>query len=394
MSNTSIIRYLSIRIILLMLLLMACWITVAKYGYEFALDDSAEHYLYYDAQLIAQQQIELPISDDFKLLTQHQSDLPLPIQQAWRAGLLPVNQVSLVSDTFNDTYVLPWQPASSNAVPIFILHFFDKQDTLPIMPWLLLLLVVLSIPILYIVIRSAFKIHMEINLLTKFVNTNKPPNKQSKFQELSAFFKALTIARQAEHFAQQRERLVSTYLSHEIRTPLTQIQHGTSRLQQLDDLPLEAIEVLQSLALSQHRLTSTCSAVLALWQQDNLATQQLDLRGSIKGVVQKLQTPTQPIKLNLCAFEVIKSIHSELFELLLTQAIENAQQHGEPPLTITLSDDALQLQNPIGDSKQCSSGVGLGSILIEQICQRLNWYQNVTLEGGEYLLTIKFKAAM
>ncbi|MBD1581927.1 sensor histidine kinase [Pseudoalteromonas sp. S16_S37] len=394
MSDTSIIRYLSIRIILLMLLLMACWISVAKYGYEFALDDSAEYYLYYDAQLVEKQQVKLPISDDFKLITQQQSDLPLAIQQAWRAGLLPLNQVSLVSDTLDDIYVLPWQPASSNAIPIFILHFFDKQDTLPIMPWLLLLLVLLSIPILYIVVRSALKIRSEINSLTEFVNTNTPPDEQSKFQELSAFFKALNIARQAEHFAQQKERLVSAYLSHEVRTPLTQIQHGISRLQQLDDLPVEAAEVLHSLALSQHRLTSTSNAVLALWQQDNLATQQLDLRGVIKRVVQKLQTPAQPIELNLSAFEVIKPIHPELFELLLTQAIENAQQHGAPSLTITLSDNTLLLKNPIAEDDKSTSGVGLGSILIKQICQRLNWHQNATLWDGEYILTIKFKAAM
>ncbi|BBN83913.1 two-component sensor histidine kinase [Pseudoalteromonas sp. A25] len=394
MSNTSIIRYLSTRIIFLMLLLMVCWITIAKYGYEFALDDSAEHYLYYDAQLVEQQQVKLPISDDFKLITQQQSDLPIAIQQAWRAGLLPLNQVSLVSDTLDDIYVLPWQPASSNAIPIFILHFFDKQDTLPIMPWLLLLLVLLSIPILYIVFRSALKIRNEINLLIEFVNTNKQPEALSKFQELQAFFKALNIARQAEHFAQQKERLVSAYLSHEVRTPLTQIQHGISRLQQLDDLPLEAIEVLHNLELSQERLTSTSSAILALWQQDNLATQQLDLRGIVKRVVQKLQTPTQPIELNLCAFEVIKPLHTELFELLLTQAIENAQQHGESPLTIILNEQELQLKNPIGNSELCSSSVGLGSILIKQICQRLNWHQKDAKTDSEYTLTINFKATM
>lgn len=382
------------RIILLMLVLMVCWLGIAKYGYEFALDDSAEHYLYYDAQLAQKQLITLPFSDDFKLVTRQQDSLPLSVQQAWRAGLLPLNQVTLLHQATLDTYILPWQPLNSNAVPIFVLHSFNSEDTLSIMPWLVLLITVLSIPVFYIVIKSALKIREQINTLKTFVSTNKQTEQVSKFEELHTFYQALNIARQAQQFAQQRERLVSAYLSHEVRTPLAQIQHGISRLQQLDNMPFEAIDVLQTLELSQLRLTSTSNAVLALWQQDEVAKQQLDLRSIITRVVNTHASTSHPIKLTLDAFEVIKPIHLALFELLITQAIENALQHGASPLFVMVEPKQLIFQNAMPKDTKSSSGVGLGNLLIKQICQRLNWYHSYEIKNSKYTLTIRFKAIM
>ncbi|OHU85103.1 MULTISPECIES: HAMP domain-containing histidine kinase [Pseudoalteromonas] len=391
-AQTSMIVYLSSRITLLMLVMMLCWLCVSKYGYEFALDDSAAHYLYYDAQLVQTQQPDLPIRDEFKLITRSHAQLPDEVVQAWRAGHLPINEVSLLQHSGLDTYVLPWQQPNSNASPLFVLHFFNQQDTLPITPWLVLLLATFSLFALYIVIRSTFKINKQINSLTEFVNTNKQPGDIAKFKECSAFYEALKLSRQAEHLAQQRERLLSTFLSHEVRTPLTQIQHGIARLQQLDDLPLEAVEVLVTLEQAQYRLRDTSSAVLALWQQAAIEKQQIDIKTVIKRVAVRFDSEHFQIALKLCPHEVILALHIPLCELLLTQAIENSQQHGQSPLTIELTADALTLHNTKTTQAHSTSGTGLGTVLIQQICTRLDWHHKIISTEQDYTLTIKFKA--
>ncbi|CAM4128594.1 sensor histidine kinase [Pseudoalteromonas byunsanensis] len=390
--HTSMIMYLSSRITLPMLVMMLCWLGVSKYSYEFALDDSAAHYLYYDAERVQTQQLTLPVSDEFKLITQSHIELPDHVVQAWRSGQLPINQVTLLQHSNQDIYVLPWQQPNSNAAPFFVLHFFDQQDTLPITPWLSLLLAAFSLFALYIVLRSTFKINRQINALTLFVNTNKQHSDIGRFKEFSAFFDALKLSRQAEQLVQQRERLLSAFLSHEVRTPLTHIQHGVARLQQQDNLPLEAIDVLLTLEQAQHRLRDTSSAVLALWQQADIEKQHIDMKSVIKRVVARHDNHHFQINLTLCPHEVILPLHIPLCELLLTQAIENAQQHGQSPLTIKLTPDVLTLHNTKETKAQDTSGTGLGAVLIQQICTRLDWHFKITATEQDYTLTIKFKA--
>ncbi|WP_105169475.1 sensor histidine kinase [Pseudoalteromonas sp. T1lg23B] len=389
--HTSMIVYLSSRITLPMLIIMLCWLGVSKYSYEFALDDSAAHYLYYDAEQVNSQRLTLPISDEFKLITQSHAELPDYVVQAWRSGQLAINQVTLLRQANQDIYVLPWQQPNSNVSPLFVLHFFDPQDTLPITPWLTLLLAACSLLALYTVIRSTLKINKQINALTEFVNTNKQSSEVTRFKEFSAFYDALKLSRQAEQLAHQKERLLSTYLSHEVRTPLTHIQHSIARLQQQDDLPLEAVDILLTLEQAQHRLSDTSSAVLALWQTD-IEKQLIDIRAVIRRVAARYDNQHFQIILELNPHEVILPLHTPLCELLLTQAIENAQRHGKPPLTIKLTPETLTLHNAQSAQNQDTSGTGLGSMLIQQICTRLDWHRSISVTTQDYTLTIKFKA--
>ncbi|MBQ4860412.1 HAMP domain-containing histidine kinase [Pseudoalteromonas sp. MMG013] len=390
-NNQSLVNYLIARFGLCALIVMFLWGCMAKVSYDFALDETAAHYLFYDAEQAVIQNQVLPYTDDFKLITSDEQDLPAWALSLWKAKLLPINDIYFSNHQEDAVYILPYLH-DANTPTIFVMHYFDEDESAPILPFLMLLMGALTTIFLYVIGKAAYRIKQQTRLLEQLIT---PEHKalEFKFIELQNIADALLISRQAERYAQQKDRLLSAYLSHEVRTPLTQIRHSLARLQQLDDLPFESLSIIEQLECAQANLTETSTAILALWHLNPHEIKPINLSATINTVA-ALYTTHGLIHNLITTEETFINAHQPLVSLLLTQVYRNALQHGNGEVTTTLSHTRMVFSNPCIASKMDTKGSGLGLLLLKQICQKLNWHHEIAHEPPLFSLEVIFSKSI
>ena len=392
-ASISIKKYLLTRFSLFGILVVLIWGLILKSSYEFAQDDTTEHYLFYDAELADNQQLELPISDDFKLITRHKNDLPGWVIEKMDAQLLPHNQSHYFNIENEHIYVLSYI-RTTDASPIYVLHYFE-DETSAFFSWLNVGISLLIAMLLIAIFSTHRTLKTQIDTLHKFINPYfKRAQEQLKFMEFQTFANTLTQSRQAEKEAQIQQRLVSAFLSHEVNTPITQINHALSRINQLDDIPLDALPVLDQLAKANTTLLETSRAILALQQIHNEELERLNVVDEFKELANNSAFSDLTLSLKTATSPKVMS-HKYLLKLLFTQILKNALQHsqtnelGEQVLYVEVNDQGMQFSNVI-NSHSTHLGHGLGMSLIQQICHKMDWCCLSKQEDGLFTLTINY----
>ncbi|MCF2857662.1 hypothetical protein L1286_09280 [Pseudoalteromonas sp. SMS1] len=381
--HQSIIRYLSVRLGLLFVLFILIWTIVAKWVYHYAWDDTTEFYLHQDLELALSGRLAIPYEVDGKYIGTI-AHMPQHYRAVIEQTEIPLHHTALFDIQSGDLYVLKEQGVTGQM--LYIVHYFSKGDSPSLIPVFMILAGTMLLPLGVVIWRVCTSVSKEAdNLIEGIANDDA---KSARFAEFVQLATVLKTAQYAQHHALEQERLFAAFLSHEIRTPLTKINHSVSRLQQLDELPFEALAVLDVLEASQDELSRVAQAVLLLSRPNASQLQNLNLNCILVDWRDRWAEHGLKINLNGIDTPAVQAIHLVLFTLLLTQLAKNALQHGRGPLEVTLLKSGLRFEN---DSviERSVSGYGLGSKIMKQVCDCFGWDLKISSQH-RYTIEIGF----
>ncbi|MCF6439153.1 hypothetical protein L1077_06915 [Pseudoalteromonas luteoviolacea] len=377
-------RYFILRVGAFFLVFIVIWIQVATWVYHFAWDDTTEHYLYQDLALAHSGQLTLPLMTQEKFIG-FLDDMPLEYQAVLNIDDIEFEHTFLLSSVNGDMYVLKSEDTEGRS--LFIIHFFSHQDSPSLVPIFIVLSSFMLIPLGLLVWRVWRAMSRDLNRVTRSLETDEVPS--ARFIEMSELQSTVKMARFAQRHAQKQERLFSAFLSHEVRTPLTHIHHSMSRLQQIDEIPLAALDVLDELESGQQALTDIADAVLLLSQPNKAKLERHALQPLLMRWQTKWREHGLSIELEDDHLVGKQAIEPKLFELFLIQVAKNALQHGDGALRLRCDEGGLVFDNTI-KAEPTHSGHGLGSQMMSQVCDCFGWTLNVHIDS-KYTLSINWE---
>ncbi|MBQ4811617.1 HAMP domain-containing histidine kinase [Pseudoalteromonas luteoviolacea] len=380
----SITAYLAKRIGALFILFVLVWTLVAKWVYHYAWDDTTEFYLHQDLELALSGQLALPYHFEGKYIGAL-DQMPTEYRLAVESTEIMFAHTALFAIQSGDMYILKAQGVDEE--PLYVVHFFSVQDSPSLMPIFIILAGAMLLPLGFVIWRIGAHVSKEAdNVLESVANQVIKPSQFSEFDQFATVYKTAQFAQQ---HALDQERLFAAFLSHEIRTPLTKISLCMSRIQQIDDIPLEALDVLDTLEVSQRELSQIAQGILLLSRPNSSQLQNHALNNVLKRWRIKWHEHGLIIELQIEEHQIIQAVHTVLFSLMLTQVAKNALQHGQGALDVYASDQGLRFENSVGGNHP-SSGFGLGSKIIKQVCDCFGWYVKSTVHGERYVLEVIF----
>ncbi len=222
----------------------------------------------------------------------------------------------------------------------------------------------------------------------------------SKFTELAVIEQSLLDSKQriADFF--QREQDFSRFAAHEIRTPLMILQGSA--------------ELLEQLAQEQTGITKVSQRINAACQDINLLTDTFLLLGreAIEqhhfvnvSVTQELEACLERHRQDFprTTFSVVKNLHVEcqvtappsFVSVLLNNLIKNAFAYAKSEISITLTEQMLEIQNDmnfVADTVPQTGRYGYGLVIVHKLCHRLQWqlYRKSDDEAGLYTVQVIF----
>ncbi|KZX01511.1 hypothetical protein JL49_05205 [Pseudoalteromonas luteoviolacea] len=380
----SITAYLVRRIGALFVLFVLIWTLVAKWVYHYAWDDTTEFYLHQDLELALSGQLSLPYHFEGKYIGALEQ-MPAEYRSSVESAEIMFAHTALFATKSGDIYILKEQGLDEE--PLYVVHYFSVQDSPSLMPIFIILAGTMLLPLGFIIWRIGANVSNEAdNVLGSVANSEIKPSRFSEFEQFAAVFKTAQFAQQ--HTLDQ-ERLFAAFLSHEIRTPLTKISHSMSRIQQIDDVPLEALDVLETLALSQQELSQIAQGILLLSRPNSSQLQSHVLNHELEQWCAKWKDHGLNIDLKGAEKQVTQTVHITLFNLMLTQIAKNALQHGQGTLAAFVFDKGMRFENRVGIN-DLSSGYGLGSKITKQVCDCFGWRVSNPSYGEQYVVEIIF----
>lgn len=218
---------------------------------------------------------------------------------------------------------------------------------------------------------------------------------EADYQELAAIEQALADSKKRIANFFRREQEFSRFAAHEIRTPLMVLQGSAEILTQL--------QLENSLAnKASQRITQACADISLLTdtflllgkeQMDSHHYSQLPLDALL---VQQLQTTRKLFVASTLDSEVqttpVVVIAPQSFVIvLLNNLLKNAFSYAKTQVQINLTEQELTIRNDVREDS-AGSGYGYGLVIIERICDRLQWQYQIEEAANEFMVRIRFSA--
>lgn len=264
------------------------------------------------------------------------------------------------------------------------------ERELTVFAWTWLLLSLLGT--LWVVSRLATSISQPITRLANMLNNMRVDDSVSRLAPQFREKDALTIARAVDGYLErlhgfvEREQAFSEEASHELRTPLAVIESSIALLRTSSGQSAAALTHLERMARSSLLMRQAIEALLFLTREDG-GGEDADCR--IDDVVRDVLA-ARSIELNgdnLSLLPLLVRAHPGMANIVISNLVDNARQHGGGHLCISLRDNTLMIADSgqgVSTTEQAkvferrykgagSSGQGLGLSIVRKVCQRLGW---------------------
>ena len=366
------------------------------------MDDTAEFYLYEDAQ----QALSLnknnawrdSFNTEFRQVYWQLEQLPPPIIHLLDSQPIGLNIPLLLQTPRQDIYLLAFQEAVEDPV-IYVVHRFDKSQSLDFFPLFILFGLLAFFAIFVVMVWVIKGIKSQANILSSQLQTISPASpERSDALFINEFNQIISSVRgyyNAQQQAINREREVSNYLSHELRQPLAKLSINLSLMDQLDDLPYESITVLEQLKMVNQELHQLSESILQLWQDSRETTEVIDLNSVVTKIIGKLSPTALKINYKVSSSPVRLETNPSLATLAINQLIRNSHQYADSYITVEITKRHLVINNDIKNVlpqtiafKQF--GYGMGLVMVRKICEVVRWRIDVQQQQHIYTIKISF----
>ncbi len=251
-----------------------------------------------------------------------------------------------------------------------------------------------------------YKISTSIYSLTTWANSLTKDNLEQsnpdfRFQEINQLADLIKNAVSDLHQALNREHHFLRNASHELRTPIAVIRTNMDLLERLQEEPRKnektSYQRIRRAVDNMHKLTETL-----LWlsrKEENMPSpESIDVSQMVDELIRENQylLSGKDVRLDLDMRSSTATLPKVALGIVLSNLIRNAFQYTnrgtieihitQTSVSITNMDQPLEKQ----DFSESVHGFGLGLILVEQICRKLNLhYENKSI-GGVQKATLFF----
>lgn len=193
----------------------------------------------------------------------------------------------------------------------------------------------------------------------------------------------------------QREQEFTRFSSHEMRTAIMVIKGSTELLKKIPNESKIAIKAIGRLELASDDLSVLTDTFLLLGQGE-LPAHHLQYFALEQVLTRQLKAmealfDKQGIRYSLVVENTIMMSAPESFlVVIMNNLMKNALDYSIGDIHIKLSDNLLTVTNPYDQEIGVNAGYGCGLIIVERICERMQWVVNVADENGLFQVTIDF----
>ncbi|WDD97381.1 sensor histidine kinase [Thalassomonas actiniarum] len=402
----SLVHYIAWRLLGSVAVIVLLWFFISRAGYFFALDGTAEFYLFEDAEnaLFLEQEGIAPdiLNSGFREFYRDYRQIPAfireQVERHWRPG--QVNSPVFIETREQDIYFLAYQQQASQPV-FYLLHRFDKSETVNLAPLFLLVGLLAFAAVLVVILLVIYRLKSQLKLLSLHLKDPLAEQETALGQKLPPlmirdFDQALQSVKHHYREKQQvikREREFANFLSHEIRQPLSKLNTNLALLDQLDDLPYASVEIIEDVKQLSEDLNQISAAVLQLWLDSGQQEETIELAGLIRQLSHALLPEGLKQEFSFARESLVLTSHDALVKLLLCQLIKNAGQYADTFIHFHIQPQELAIENDVGLMENCDPrdyGYGLGLVMAKKICQRLNWALTVKQEKAHFSVVLAF----
>lgn len=210
--------------------------------------------------------------------------------------------------------------------------------------------------------------------------------------ELSVLAQSFNQAMLRISLALEREKSFTQSVSHELRTPLMVIKTNLAILRE-HDKPLEVMErITERMQRATRNMVTLTNTFLTLARQDNSVLEKSSFNPAtmIERLIQTRgdeQTVDWSVE---CAKETQIEAPVEVFEILLTNIIDNGNKYAANSASIRVTDNYLETSNTTQTQDVTKVSSKLGISIIERICDALDWQVSHSISHAKFTLTIEF----
>lgn len=217
----------------------------------------------------------------------------------------------------------------------------------------------------------------------------------TKYQETQEIERSLLESK--HHIAQffTREKEFSRFASHELRTPIMVIQGSADLLAKVPNQPNVALKAINRLHQASEEMTLLTETFLLLGKQEIEAHHFHHYK--IEDILKTQLDHLQPLfaKQEMGAqLSIIKGepclAPSSFITVVINNLIKNAFSYSVGDIQIELNNNQLCITNCHDGNDTYNAGYGCGLVIVERICERMNWAFTIEQTEKDFITTVNF----
>ncbi|WP_434763257.1 sensor histidine kinase [Vibrio fortis] len=428
MKRVSIKRDIYLYLFGLLLLLTAAYGLMVSQSYHIGINESAKYGFLYELKAAEQHYLttgEAPRSDNptFQVFLEP-SQIPAKFQQAFSWQDFQADEIyeAYINSTSNSYQGYgKYLYAAKHPVPgsdqiLYIVSEYDEALYLALFELSppesvtqfnsaflviggLLLLVFLSIRVL---VYRLTKPILTLSTWSKTLDLDDVSHLEKfRYSEIQTLAEQLIRSVEGERSANDRERFFLRAASHELRTPITTISASGDMLERLaEHIPNSGQRAVARIQRSVQSMQTLVITLLWMSRNSNLETQyeSIPTKPLLVQIVNSQQYLLSQKQVEVETQVSCDEIHQpkELLEVVLTNLVRNAFQHGgHGKVTMRLSDQEFEISNTSPDptlaadsNRDTSFGIGLE--LVERVCNSQGWQLAHRQHQDAFIVTVRF----
>lgn len=217
----------------------------------------------------------------------------------------------------------------------------------------------------------------------------------TQYNETRAIEQALLDSKRAISQYFQREQEFSRFASHELRTPIMVIQGSTELLDKVPDQPKIAKKAINRLHQASEDMKILTETFLLLGKQH--VEPQHFVICDIEAELSKQLTVMKPLFAKQdTSYQLTLSCNTPIsaplsfITIIINNLIKNAFSYSVGDIIIKLSKNTLMITNRHDGNELYNQGYGCGLVIVQRICERMNWPYNITNDNISFTVSVIF----
>jgi signal transduction histidine kinase len=193
----------------------------------------------------------------------------------------------------------------------------------------------------------------------------------------------------------RREQEFSRFASHELRTPIMVIQGSTDILSRIPEQPRVAQKAIARMQLACEEMRVLTEAFLLLGKE-SVESQHFGDHALIACLNAQLEELSPLFAKQDSSYQLVElnsgQVHApeSFVTIVINNLIKNAFSYSIGDIQIELDGTKLTIVNRHDGNETYNAGYGCGLVIVERICERMNWQFDLADDGVRFSAQVDF----